>query len=80
VSGIRFAENSANPVRARGACTNMPARLALRATFKASADDGEDYTIDVFEIMQDGPEGEISGPLLYRTADGKAVNRLESGI
>jgi hypothetical protein len=58
----------------------MPNRPAFRATLKASADDGADYAIDVFEIMQDGPGGEISRELLYRTADGKAAKRLESGI
>jgi hypothetical protein len=67
-------------VRARGASTKMPDRLAFRGAFKTSADDGAAYTIDLFEIMQDGPGGEICGALLYRTSDGKAVRRLESGI
>jgi hypothetical protein len=58
----------------------MPDRLAFRGAFKTSADDGAAYTIDLFEIMQDGPGGEISRALLYRTADGKTVKRLGSGL
>jgi hypothetical protein len=80
ISGIPFAGIRTYRLRARGAFTNMPDRLAFRAAFKTSADDGAAYLIDVFEIMHDGPDGEICGALLYRTADGEAVKRLESGV
>ena len=58
----------------------MPDRLVFRGAFKASADDGTVYLIDIFEIMHDRPGGATRGPLLYRTADGRAVRRLATGI
>jgi hypothetical protein len=54
----------------------MPDRLAFKGAFKASADDGTTYVVDVFEITVGG----TGGPLLYRTAEGKGVKRVGSGI
>jgi hypothetical protein len=59
---------------------HMPETLAFKGAFKAADDDGAVYLIDVFEIMCNRLDDAVRGPLLYRTADGGAVKRLETGI
>jgi hypothetical protein len=58
----------------------MPGRLVFKGAFKASANDGTVYLIDLFEIVHDLTADQIRGPLLYRTADGGAVKRLGKGL
>jgi hypothetical protein len=58
----------------------MPDQLAFRGAFKASAAGGTVYLVDVFDIMPEDQSGEIRGPLLYRTTDGKPVKRLDIGL
>jgi hypothetical protein len=57
----------------------MPGRLVFRGAFNASADDGTDYLIDVFQLIHDGTEGTNDEILLYRTTDGKPINRVRQG-
>jgi hypothetical protein len=58
----------------------MPGRLVFKGAFKASANDGTVYLIDLFEIAHDLATGQSRGPLLYRTAEGGAVKRLGNGL
>ena len=57
----------------------MPERLAFRGAFKASAADGTDYLIDVFQVMHDRSQAEPAGLVLYRTTDGRSVKRIRRG-
>jgi hypothetical protein len=58
----------------------MDERLAFRGAFKASAADGTDYLIDVFQVMHDRSQAEPSGLVLYRTTDGRPVKRIRRGV
>jgi hypothetical protein len=58
----------------------MPERLAFRGAFKASAADGTDYLIDVFQVMHDRSQAEPVGLVLYRTTDGRSVKRIRRGV
>jgi hypothetical protein len=78
--GIRFASNPAKSFSCARSLPDMPGRLAFRGAFKASADDGTAYVIDVFEVMDGCVDGAESGSVLYRTADGEAMKRLGTGI
>ena len=58
----------------------MPERLAFRGAFKASAADGTDYFIDIFQIIHDRSQADPAGSVLYRTTDGRSVKRIRRGV
>jgi hypothetical protein len=58
----------------------MAKRLEYRGAFKALDPEGTKYFLDLFQVMHDGPKERACGVMLYRTADGQAVNRIGDGV
>jgi hypothetical protein len=58
----------------------MPGQVVFKGAFKASANDGTVYVIDMFEILDERSAFPALGQLLYRTAEGEAIKRIRSGV
>jgi hypothetical protein len=58
----------------------MPGRMEFRGAFKALDREGTNYSIDVFQLMHDGSQGQPGGIVLYRTPVGQPVKRIRKGV
>jgi hypothetical protein len=57
----------------------MPDQLVFKGTFEALHERRTSYLIDVFQTIHQGTNGPVPGRVVYRTADGAAVDRLLRG-